>query len=605
ICASLDATGALITVQECIGCLAEAGTMTADEPTVCFDLDLNEAAIGATPNGDAVVPPGFVQVFVLTQGPDLTIVDGESAPAFTVFAPGTYTIHSFVYDPATLDITWVVPGTTTAGELLDFAASEGACVSLDAAGAAITVQYCIDCDAEAGALEADANEVCLMLGEAVVSATHTVLPVLPPGYEVAYALTEGPGLVIVALAGRPAFTVSAPGSYTIHTLVYDPATIDPGLIEIGVTTGFDINSLLVQGGGIICGALDVAGAPVTVSDCSPANDDCINALPLAINAIGSCPAGALAGNNTYATMDGEVPSCDNPGSYLFDVWYAFNAGDNSEVTLTLDPGTMEDWVVAIYDGCGGNELACFIMPEEPIVLATDPFADYVVQVYSNFTYGNGGQFTICLEGDVPTFICDGGQVQTSTGEFSVTVCQDTEADVIDFITTSVSGESYDFLLTDDNDVIIAVLSGGSLDFNSAPAGLYRVWGISYNGTLVGADPGALATEVTSTGACIDLSDNYVLVSVELCSGMASASATPWNLFPNPGNGDFTLVYAGESALVSVEVLDLGGRVAHAERVPMVKGQPHAFGLAGRLAPGSYVVRLRSEGQSASLPLVVR
>jgi hypothetical protein len=168
------------------------------------------------------------------------------------------------------------------------------------------------------------------------------------------------------------------------------------------------------------------------------------------------------------------------------------------------------------------------MPTDPIVIATSAFTDYVVQVYSNFTYGNGGAFSICLTGETPTVVCDGGLVQTSGGQFSVDVCQDTEADVIDFITSSTSGEQYSFLLTDDNDAIITVLVGGSLDFNSAPMGLYRVWGVSHNGDLVGAEPGLSAIDITSTGTCVSLSSNYVLVNVDICDGLNGPSNTPWS-----------------------------------------------------------------------------
>jgi hypothetical protein len=47
-------------------------------------------------------------------------------------------------------------------------------------------------------------------------------------------------------------------------LVYDPATLNLGIVVPGVTTGFDVNSLLVQGGGSICASLDVQGAPFLV-----------------------------------------------------------------------------------------------------------------------------------------------------------------------------------------------------------------------------------------------------------------------------------------------------------------------------------------------------
>ena len=39
-------------------------------------------------------------------------------------------------------------------------------------------------------------------------------------------------------------------------------------MQFGSTTGFDVNGLLVQGGGAICGALDVAGAQFTVDNCT-------------------------------------------------------------------------------------------------------------------------------------------------------------------------------------------------------------------------------------------------------------------------------------------------------------------------------------------------
>jgi hypothetical protein len=82
--------------------------------------------------------------------------------------------------------------------------------------------------------------------------------VVPDGYELAYELTEGAGVVIVSAGSTPEFTVDAEGTYTIHTLVYDPTTLDLSIVELGVTTGFDVNALLIQGGGSICASLDVA-----------------------------------------------------------------------------------------------------------------------------------------------------------------------------------------------------------------------------------------------------------------------------------------------------------------------------------------------------------
>jgi hypothetical protein len=100
---------------------------------------------------------------------------------------------------------------------------------------------------------------------------------VPAGFSTVYVLTNGEGLVIVNAGPVPSFEVTEEGLYTIHTLVYDPATLDLGIVEIGVTTGFDVNSLLIQGGGSICASLDVAGAQFNVTSCG-SNDGLLTVL---------------------------------------------------------------------------------------------------------------------------------------------------------------------------------------------------------------------------------------------------------------------------------------------------------------------------------------
>jgi|GEM_PF-2390839 len=119
------------------------------------------------------------------------------------------------------------------------------------------------CGAYAGTLLATNSTEVLESGSATISAVENDAPVVPAGYSVAYVLTSGPGLVIVDLAGTPSFTVTAAGDYTIHTLVYNSADQGPLL---AAATGIEVNALLIQGGGSICGSLDVTGAAVTVED---------------------------------------------------------------------------------------------------------------------------------------------------------------------------------------------------------------------------------------------------------------------------------------------------------------------------------------------------
>ena len=88
---------------------------------------------------------------------------------------------------------------------------------------------------------------------------------VPAGYSQAYVLTSGAGLVIEQLGATPEFTVTTGGLYTIHSFVF-PTGLDLSAVVPGTTTGFDVNGLLVQGGGSICASLDVAGAQFNVTD---------------------------------------------------------------------------------------------------------------------------------------------------------------------------------------------------------------------------------------------------------------------------------------------------------------------------------------------------
>jgi subtilisin-like proprotein convertase family protein len=266
ICGALDVTGAPIVVEEEVTCDATAGTLVADASPVT--LVGGSATISATEGTAPFVPAGYSVLYVLTEGAGLVIIDAAAAPSFTVSAAGDYTIHTLVYDPTTLDVTSVVFGTTTGFDVNGLLIQGGGtiCGALDVAGAPIVVENEVTCDATAGTLVADASPVTLVGGSATISATEGTAPFVPAGYSVLYVLTEGAGLVIINAAATPSFTVSSAGDYTIHTLVYDPTTLDVTSVVFGTTTGFDVNGLLIQGGGTICGALDVTGAPIVVDE---------------------------------------------------------------------------------------------------------------------------------------------------------------------------------------------------------------------------------------------------------------------------------------------------------------------------------------------------
>ena len=233
---------------------------------------------------EPTVPAGFGVVYVLTQGSDLVIVDAGADPAFTVTEAGEYRIHTLVFDPSTLDLSIVQFGITTGGSinaLLDNPAYN-ICGDLDVPGAFFDVEDC-PCPADAGNLSPAHDGECLA-GSLDLIANVSNPPVVPEGFTVIYVLTTGSDLIIVDAGPDPNFTITEAGSYRIHTLVYDLNTLDLSIVVLGETTGFDVNGLLIQGGGDICASLDVAGAFFLIDECpcdanagslTPTSDNCL------------------------------------------------------------------------------------------------------------------------------------------------------------------------------------------------------------------------------------------------------------------------------------------------------------------------------------------
>ncbi len=82
---------------------------------------------------------------------------------------------------------------------------------------------------------------------------------------------------------------------------------------------------------------------------SPAGDVCSDAINIAVD------GGPVAGNNSTACANGPDPSCGGVG--IIDLWYSFDyTGGN--ITLTTTLGTLGDTRLAVFDGCGGTQLAC-------------------------------------------------------------------------------------------------------------------------------------------------------------------------------------------------------------------------------------------------------
>ena len=225
----------------------------------------------------------------------------------------------------------------------------------------ITIPYDCDpngCNANAGTITANGGVPCQQFAGQPVnfSATPNGNATVPPGYQTVYVLTLGGGLVIQDTSSSPNFTVTNPGAYTIHTLIYDPNTIDLGMIiQIGVTTGFDVNALLIQGGGTICASLDVTGAPITVETCIvdcdlPVVDNIVIVESTCGNSVGSINISMTTPNTDYTyTWNPNISSSNAAVNVVADTY-------NVVITSNANPACFieETIVVGNSDGPQGE-----------------------------------------------------------------------------------------------------------------------------------------------------------------------------------------------------------------------------------------------------------
>ena len=130
----------------------------------------------------------------------------------------------------------------------------------------------------------------------------------------------------------------------------------------------------------------------------PANDECVNAIVLDVNADDSCTE--VTSGTIAAATDSGIDNCG--GTEDDDVWYSFVAtGESHVVTLQNITGGTTDLYHAVYDGTSGcGTLGVALTCSDPNTSLTSGLTignTYYVQVYSwTSTAGQTSDFDICI-----------------------------------------------------------------------------------------------------------------------------------------------------------------------------------------------------------------
>ena len=383
---------------------------------------------------------------------------------------------------------------------------------------------------------------------------------------------------------------------------------------------------------------------------TPVNDLCGSVTPSALSVGGSV---TFTGDNTNATSDGDVV----PGSD-FDpldptVWHAFTttecanvvvsycntapAFENVWIFLAQACPVGNDYVIGAWETttCGPNVVVSYYdLPAGtwylPVLLdeAAPAVGPYSVTVSatacgSTGNYCEAGAAILLFEKISNVTFAGINNNSTSAAGFE---------DLTSVVGSVVAGQTYPISVTASGgyptDQVLAwvdwdhseVFDAGEIIFSSAIgagpftgnvtvpltalAGETRMR-VRLHDTYVGPDypntPNPTPCDTSRFGQVED----YTIDMIGIITGTGNASADAFTVYPNPNDGTMAIRGAMLQGAVRIEVIDALGRAVHTEQRSVAVGGTVTLDLAGRLASGSYVLRLSGGDKRQEQRITVR
>lgn len=328
----------------------------------------------------------------------------------------------------------------------------------------------------------------------------------------------------------------------IYLITNDSNTI----LAIQTETSFDFDSAgegtcriwgLTYAGSLLAQVGDDAAQAMLASGCFALTNNFINVIR---NAPEGGTVSLVSGETNILTCpsDGvpDIIDMDSTGTSLLQFNYVIT--DTNNVILSLPFGDSFN-----LDGAGEGECRIWGLGYEGIVVAQVGDTIGLSRLATNCFVLSDNFVTVNRERP------NGGTVSTDTGETEVFICPgDGLADVISFQSEGASGGDFTYVVTDENNVILAIPQGNEVDFETADFGICRLWGLSYQGNII-AEVGDDAATTVLTDGCFDLSANFVTVNRDNVEGGTVSTTAGLSMIttcPADGNDDI-IPFASEGA----------------------------------------------------------
>lgn len=365
---------------------------------------------------------------------------------------------------------------------------------------------------------------------------------------------------------------------------------------------------------------------------APANDQCSGAT-----------AQALATGSSITFTGDNTDALDTEGLGNGSVWHAFTTTECSDVTLDYcgtDPA-FGNALLSLFKSCpingddfvGASSFDATTCPDGNVTIRWSylPAGTYYYAVIKDETSDPTavGPYTV----NVASAAIAAGYCEASNTEACDEFIAQVTIGTVDNTTECTEGVVADYTdqtvdIYQNETLAITVLNGPS--FYAADAvGVWVDWnqnqsfceeneyhaltsadaGVSFTGFVYAPTDALVGTTRMRVRMVYDMApmacgvgdfgeiEDYT-VNVLLGNSIAENSQLDWAVYPNPNTGDMTVRFGGKDAKVMIQLFDVAGRVAHQEQRQLFNGQQVNLGLAGKLAAGTYTLRLTStEGRS--------
>ena len=314
-----------------------------------------------------------------------------------------------------------------------------------------------------------------------------------------------------------------------------------------------------------------------------------------------------------------------------DVWHSFVA-TATDVVVAAQGGTDFDMVIELRDGtCGtGATLACADAtldndPEQVIYSGLVTGTTYYVRLYSFSDVAvTDPTYSICIFGLLPPDNDDCASA-TPIEVNAVAECpSNATAGSNAFSAVSTGDPSCDESVDGYLDVWYAFNSLGNnsvtVDFDNSSM---EDWGVVVTDACGSAlDVACEIGPEAPFDVPVDPNTDYLVrvysnldfgaggdftlcLSGAISTAVEAVEATAWSVFPNPNDGRFQVMNGGASMNALVQLFDATGRVVMTERANMPSGTIRTFDHQGKLAPGTYALRITSGDDRFEQRVMVR